>query len=471
MNMRQRIVPVILSGGSGTRLWPSSRTEQPKQFLPLIAGRSTFEDTLERVADENMFSAPVIITGQQFDFLVADQVRKVGMSARIIMEPMRRDSAAAITVAAELARQLAPDALLLTLAADHVVGDRPAFLRAVRAGVNAARNGRIVTFGIAPDSPATGYGYIEPGEAIDAGARSISRFIEKPNAERARELIRNGCLWNSGNFLFRADVMLDELARFEPAIHAATVAAVKLRKIETVGGVSFEQLDTASFEKSPTKSIDFAVMEKTERAAVVPSSYGWSDIGSWDALWNVSDKDDDGNVVNGAATLSASRNSFVSSEGIHAAVIGIEGLAIIATRDVVLVAPREVAGELKAVVAELEKQPSTRVLTERHQSNLTRWGSQQQAFSEGSANVRLLSLNHGKKVQLEAMAHKTLHLIVAKGNAEIAIEFVTSTARQGESFWVAGGQSCEVSNTGKTVLELVEVTVGAAAENAGKVEL
>ena len=351
-----RITPVILSGGAGTRLWPLSLQSRPKQFLPLLNGRSTFEDTLERIADTSVFAPPIVVTGQQFNFQVADELQRAGMAGHIVLEPMRRDSAAAIAVAAALSAEMnGPSSLLLVLAADHLVKDKQAFVATALAGAEAARQGCLVTFGIKPDKPATGYGYIAPGKPVDAEVRQVARFVEKPNAASAAELISQGCLWNSGNFLFRADILLEELLQFEPGIHKASTASAKTARVEKLGSMTSYSLAEAEFGANPSKSIDFAVMEKTERAAVIAADYDWSDLGSWDALWEVSAKDDAGNVVHGPVTLTGTSTSFISSSGTRTAVVGLSNIAVIVTDDIVLVGPRHMAAELKPLAAKFEE--------------------------------------------------------------------------------------------------------------------
>ncbi len=290
MTAEARIVPVILCGGAGTRLWPSSRESYPKQFLPLLGDRSTFEDTLARISDRSVFADPMIVTAEGFRFLVADQMTRSSVSGKLVLEPMRRDSGPAIAVAAELAHALDPSTVMLVLAADHVVMDHAAFVATAKAGLAAAQKGAIVTFGVVPSHPATGYGYIQPGETIADNVRAVANFIEKPDLERAEKLVADGFLWNSGNFMFRADAFLAELARFQPAMAEACRKAAEGVVPETVSNLTFLRMDAEAFASSPAKSVDYAVMELTDRAAVVNAPYDWSDLGSWDALWQIAPK-------------------------------------------------------------------------------------------------------------------------------------------------------------------------------------
>lgn len=353
MSNPTRIVPVILSGGAGTRLWPASRETYPKQFLPLLGAKSTFEETLGRVSDRAIFTDPVIVTGEDFRFLVADQLTRAGMTGRIVLEPMRRDSGPAIAVAAELIRASDPNAVMLVLAADHLVTDAAAFAATARAGLDAAEAGAIVTFGITPGHAATGYGYIRPGANMDGRVRMVGAFVEKPDVETAQRFLSEGYLWNSGNFLFRADVFLGELRNFEPEIAAAAEAVAQKVVVDRAGAITFERLDREAFAASPAKSVDYAVMERTDRAAVIEADYSWSDLGSWNALWDMSSKDAAGNAVRGNVSLADTRNSYVASEDIHTAVVGLDDIAVITTKDAVLVARRDVGNELKLLVSTL----------------------------------------------------------------------------------------------------------------------
>ena len=328
-----RLIPVVMCGGAGTRLWPVSRESMPKQFVPLVDERSTFQQVLGRIADAELFERPIIITNSDFRFIVAEQLRECDIEADIVLEPMRRDSAMAVAVAATLARERNPEAAVLILAADHVVRNVEAFKSACREAAIAAADGLIVTFGINPTFPATHYGYIRPGSKVNGGAAlAVEAFVEKPDAETAGDYVAENYLWNSGNFAFRADIMLEEIAHYEPEIAAAAKLAVE----GMARDLDFLRLPAEPFGQAPKKSIDYAVMERTDRAAVVPVDLGWSDVGSWSAVWDVMSHDADGNASTGSVVFHDSRNSLVRSEdAILTAVVGLEDIIVVATPDAV----------------------------------------------------------------------------------------------------------------------------------------
>lgn len=460
MAEKSRIVPVILSGGAGTRLWPASREAYPKQFLPLLGERSTFEETLRRVADPAIFADPVVVTGEDFRFLVADQLARAGTAGRIVLEPMRRDSGPAIAVAAELIAAADPDAVMLVLAADHLVSDAAAFAATAQAGLAAAEAGALVTFGIRPTHPATGYGYIRPGDMMDGRVRMVAAFVEKPDEARAQGFVAEGYLWNSGNFLFRADVFLAELARFEPAIAAAAKAVAGSIAVDTAGNVTFERIDREAFAASPAKSVDYAVMERTDRAAVIEADYSWSDLGSWESLWDMADKDDAGNAVRGAVSLSGTRNSYVASDDIHTAVIGLDDVAVVATKDAVLVAKRSVAAELKGLVADLRSLPETRRLADEHRKVLRPWGSYESVDRGERFQVKRIVVKPGARLSLQKHFHRAEHWIVVKGTATVEVDGVARIVRENESAYIPLGAWHRLTNEGKIQLELIEVQSG-----------
>src|SRR4029077_2736602 len=321
-----KIRPVIMCGGSGTRMWPESRESLPKQFIPLIGQRSTFQTIVGVVGDSSVFDPALVITNYEYRFRVAEQLREIGAEAEILLEPDRRDSAAAVGAAAAWAAAHDPETVVAVLAADHVFEDGKQFARLCAQAYAAANAGEIVTFGVTPDHPATGYGYIHPGAplALDPQVRRIERFVEKPDEARARAFIEDGYLWNSGNFVFRADVMLEELQRFEPEIATAAKAAVSAAKKD----LGFVVLDHDSFAKAPKTSIDYAVMERTEKAVVLTADVGWSDVGEWSAVWRLSPRDASGNALRGRAEAIDSSNVLVRSEEQLAAVIGLKDVVV-----------------------------------------------------------------------------------------------------------------------------------------------
>src|SRR5262249_35768707 len=346
--MSAHIVPVIMCGGVGTRLWPVSRERMPKQFVPLVGEGSTFQQVIARVSDPELFARPIIITNTDFRFVVAEQLRERGVEADIVLEPMRRDSGPAVAISALLAAERDRNALVLVLAADHLVR-KPDELRAVcrRAAAEAAE-GRMVTFGIEATYPATSYGYIRPGEKLNgASARTVEAFVEKPDAATAANYVAERYLWNSGNFLFHATTMLGEIERFEPTMAEAAKAAVA----GVTRDLDFVRLAAEPFARAPKKSIDYAVMQRTKLAAVVPTDLGWSDIGSWNTVWDVLDHDAAGNATEGPVVMLDSHNSLVrSEESVLTTVVGLDDVIVVSTGDAVLVSARAKAEEVKELV-------------------------------------------------------------------------------------------------------------------------
>jgi mannose-1-phosphate guanylyltransferase/mannose-6-phosphate isomerase len=335
--MANPIIPLIMCGGAGTRLWPASRENRPKQFLPLFGSYSTFQETIRRVSDPALFGRPIIVTNGQYRFLVAEQLAAIGAQADILLEPMRRDSGPAIVAGSEFARRRTKDAIVVALAADHVVTDAVAFAKVCAAAAQAAADNRIVTFGVRPTRAATEYGYIRAGAAIGADIFAIERFVEKPDASTAQRYLGEGYLWNSGNFLFRAELLLDEYRAFEPDSAAAIVSAV-----EAAGNdLNFVTLDPGAFARAAAKSIDYAVMERTKHAAVMPVSYGWSDVGSWQAVWELSSRDTADNAAQGSALFVDASGCYVAADKQLVTLYGLQNVVVVTTADAVLVAKRE----------------------------------------------------------------------------------------------------------------------------------
>ena len=451
-----RLIPVVMCGGAGTRLWPVSRESMPKQFVPLIDERSTFQQVLGRIADVELFERPIIITNSDFRFIVAEQLRECDIEADIVLEPMRRDSAMAVAVAAALAHERHPEAVVLILAADHVVRNVEAFKSACREAAIAAADGLIVTFGINPTFPATHYGYIRPGSKVNGGAAlAVEAFVEKPDAETATGYVAENYLWNSGNFAFRADVMLEEIARYEPDIAAAAKLAVE----GMARDLDFLRLPAEPFGQAPKKSIDYAVMERTDRAAVVPVDLGWSDVGSWSAVWDVMSHDADGNASTGSVVFHDSRNSLVRSEdAILTAVVGLEDIIVVATPDAVLVTSRDKAEQVKGLVEQLKAQ--NRRQADQHLRIYRPWGYYQGIDLGSRYQVKRIVVKPNAKLSLQKHFHRAEHWVVVRGTAEIAVGSEVRTVHENESAYIPIGSVHRLANPGKIPLELIEVQVG-----------
>jgi mannose-1-phosphate guanylyltransferase/mannose-6-phosphate isomerase len=449
------IIPVLLAGGTGTRLWPVSRDAMPKQFLPLDGQRSTYQQALTRVADGQVFSAPIVMTSGDFRFFARRQAEELGLAATVVLEPVRRDSAPAIAAAAMIARQRAPDAVVMTLAADHVIGDLDLFRAACLAGRAAALAGRIVTFGIRPTDPRTSYGYIRPGRVLEVqGVHAVDAFKEKPDAATAVGYVDEGYLWNSGNFLFRADVLLAELARFEPEMMHAVEAAVA----GAVDDLGFVRLDTEAFARAAQKSIDYAVMERTDRAAVVEGRFGWSDIGSWDAVFAVAERGAAGNAETGPVLAVDSENCLVHSDGRLTAVLGVKDLVVVTTPDAVLVMPRDRAEQVKGLVLKL-KEAGYHEATD-HRRVHRPWGYYESVDAGERFQVKRIVVAPGGMLSLQKHLHRAEHWVVVRGIAEVTIGDDVKILRENESIYVPSGAVHRLKNPGKIALELVEVQTG-----------
>ena len=454
----QLIVPVILCGGAGTRLWPVSREKMPKHFVPLIGNLTTFQQVLDRVNRNGLFAAPIIITNSDFRFVVAEQTRARGIKATIILEPQRRDSAAAIAAVSEFAIKRDPNAILLVVAADHLIPDADAFAEACRAALPAAAAGTVVTFGVEPTYPATSYGYISPKPCSNGSAvREVSAFVEKPDETTATEYIRDGFLWNSGNFMFRAAVILRELARFEPAILAAAKGAVD----NLVSDLDFIRLAEGPFAQAPRKSIDYAVMERTAHAGVLPVSFRWSDIGNWKSVWDVQKDiaDASGNVIEGPAEVLNTNNSLIrSEETVLTTVIGLDDVIVVTTADAVLVAAKREAERVKELVEHLRARNRNEALE--HRRVYRPWGFYQTADLGARYQVKRICVNSGGRLSLQKHFHRSEHWVVVRGVAEVTVGNEIRLVHENESVYVPIGAVHRLANPGKIPLELIEVQVG-----------
>jgi mannose-1-phosphate guanylyltransferase/mannose-6-phosphate isomerase len=451
--MPQKIQPVIMCGGAGTRVWPESRETMPKQFIALIGPRSTFQDSVLRVADP-IFEPPIVVTNYDYRFLVKEQLAEIGVEARIVTEPMRRDSGPAVAVAAVLAAERDSQTIVAMFASDHVITKAAEFHAVCAAAAEAAERGFIVTLGVKPTEPAIGYGYIRPGDAIAGGACKIDAFVEKPDRGTAELYVAAGYLWNSGNFFFRADMMLEELQAFEPEmVDAARAAIGKARQ-----DIGFLALDAESFGNSPKKSIDYAVMERTNKAAVVPADIGWSDVGNWDAVWKLSERDARGNSSYGEGLAIDSDNVHVRSTGLLTAVVGVRDVVVVSTQDAVLVLGRDQGDKVKQLVETL-REGQRREATE-HKRIYRPWGYYQSIDHGARYQVKRIVVTPGSRLSLQRHFHRAEHWVVVRGTAEVTRGEEQTIVHENESIFLPIGVVHRLANPGKINLELIEVQTG-----------
>jgi mannose-1-phosphate guanylyltransferase/mannose-6-phosphate isomerase len=448
------LIPLIMCGGAGTRLWPASRANRPKQFLPLFGPLSTFQETVRRVSDPALFGRPIVVTNGEYRFLVAEQLAAISVQADILLEPVRRDSGPAILAGAAYSLRRGGDPVVVALAADHVVSDPGAFAKVCTMAGSAALEDRIVMFGVQPTRPATEYGYIRPGNSIGPGLFVIERFSEKPDAETAVRYVGEGYLWNCGNFVFRAGFLLEEYRRFEPDSAADVTAAVEASSAD----IGFVALDAAAFARATAKSIDYALMERTARAAVMPVSYGWSDVGSWQTVWELSERDAAGNAVQGAAVFVDTRGSYVASEKQLVALFGLNNVVVVTTDDAVLVARREDGDGLRRVVSKLKEVAPA--LTEDHLKVHRPWGSYQSLDLGERYQVKRIVVKRGGRLSLQMHHHRAEHWVVVRGTARVTIDEAIKTLHENESIYVPSGSRHRLENPGKIDLELIEVQTG-----------
>ena len=456
--MASLIHPVILCGGAGTRLWPLSRTLEPKQLLALAGTRSLLRETVARTRDPARFAAPLILCNELHRFLIAEQLLEDGVEpAAVVLEPAARNTAPAVAAGALLLAAKDPDAVMLVMPSDHVIRDQEAFLAALASAAAAAAAGALVTFGIAPDGPETGYGYIERGAALPGveGAFSVARFVEKPNAETAAALLaKGGHSWNSGMFVFRARRYLDELGRLAPAMLAAVEAAVEQGADEH----DFVRLGAAAYEACPADSIDYAVMEKTADAAVVPADLGWSDVGAWSTLWEIAEKDADANVILGDVMAADAKRSYLRSDGPLLAAVGVEDLVVVATGDAVLVAPRDRVQEVKAVTETLAK--AGRSEHESHPLVRRPWGSYQTVDAGEGFQVKRIIVKPGARLSLQKHAQRAEHWVIVRGKARVTRNREVFDLEVDQSTYIPLGAVHRLENIGAEPLHLIEVQSG-----------
>ncbi len=454
-----QIVPVILAGGQGTRLWPLSRSARPKQFLPLTGASSLFQETLKRVSDPSRYVAPIVITNAEYRFVVAEQAQEIGVElAGILLEPVARNTTAAIAAGAVFTeRQSGPDTVIHILASDHAIEIDAGYWQSVDTAAAAAAAGRLVTFGIAPTGPETGYGYIEVGPERGDGTREVARFVEKPDSAKAEAMLRQGGFyWNSGMFMLGTGIFLEECRALSPESFEAAQGAVENARID----LDFVRLDEESFARAPNISVDYAIFERSKKVAVVPVNFPWSDLGSWDAVWKVSPKDKGQNAVVGAATLSNTTNSFVHSETAHVAIEGLDDVAVIATEDAVFVGRLSDSQKVGAMVKALRTQAETQAITEIHKTAYRPWGGYSSILNGARFQVKKLFVKPGKKLSLQKHHHRAEHWVVVSGTAEVTIDGKVTMLGENESIYLPLGCVHRLANPGKILLELIEVQTG-----------
>jgi mannose-1-phosphate guanylyltransferase/mannose-6-phosphate isomerase len=451
------IIPLILSGGSGTRLWPISRKNLPKQFLALTAAQTLFQQTVIRAARLPDAAPPIVVAADDHRFLAAEQLQELKVSgASILLEPAARNTAPAIAVGAFHALEKNPEAVLLVLPADHLIGDDDLFAEAVSRARPLAENGWLVTFGIRPDRAETGFGYIQRGEAIGGASFKVNQFVEKPESDLATRYVASGDYdWNSGVFMFRASRYLEELGKYAPEM----VEAARAAYIKANTDLDFIRLDAEAFAAAPSDSIDYAVMERTERAAVVPVSCGWSDIGSWDALWLSAAKDANGNSTEGDVIALGTHGSLIRSHARHlVATIGLEDVIVVTTPDATLVARRDASQEVKKVVDELKA--AGRTEHDLHRVVRRPWGSYDSLESGDRFQVKRIVVKPGAALSLQMHHHRAEHWIVVKGVAEVTCDDKVFLLAENESTYLPLGARHRLRNPGKVPVELIEVQSG-----------
>jgi len=454
------IVPVILAGGAGTRLWPLSRELHPKQMLQLTGTQSMLQTTLTRLDGLDGMAPPVVICNEAHRFMIAEQLREIGRRATILLEPVGRNTAPAIAAAALQAAGDASNPDLLVLPADHHIARPEAFHRVVTQGLRLTANAKLVTFGIVPTSPETGYGYIRKGAAHEKGpAFAIDAFVEKPDLETATGYLASGnYLWNSGMFLFRAEAILEEMRRLVPEMVTACEASIQQGRRD----LDFFRLEAQTFGTCPADSIDYAVMEKTQRGVVIPLDAGWDDLGSWEALWSVGPKDEQDNVTVGDTLLHDVQRSFVYAGSRLVAALGVDGHIIVETADAVFIAPRERVREVKHLVARLKaaKRPEALV----HRRIYRPWGWAESLVVAERYQVRHMLVRPGARISYQKHHHRAEHWVVVRGTAQVQRDQEAFMLKEDESTYIPIGMPHRLKNPGKIPLQIIEVRTGSYLE-------
>lgn len=454
--MTTKILPVIMAGGSGTRLWPLSRTQYPKQFLKLSPdGYTLLQATLLRL--KNLDCAdPILICNEEHRFLAAEQMREIGITAKIILEPEGKNTAPAITLAALYQTQQAKDSdtIMLVLAADHVITEQAQFEHSIMQALELAKHDKLVTFGIVPTHAETGYGYIEKGHAALNGFQ-VQRFVEKPDAATAEQYLESQkFLWNSGMFMFKADIYLNELQKYAQDIYSSCVASMQ----DTKADLDFIRIDKDAFKQCRSESIDYAVMEQTQDAVVVPLDANWNDVGSWSALWDIQNKDDQGNVIQGDVITVKSQNNYVFSESRLVSLLGVDNLVVIETKDAILVADKSKVQDIKKIVESIKEQGRTEHFC--HREVYRPWGKYDSIDHAERYQVKRITVKPGQKLSIQMHHHRSEHWIVVSGTAKIHKGKESFLLTENQSTYIPLGEIHALENPGKVQLELIEVQSG-----------
>ncbi|MFH1137321.1 MAG: mannose-1-phosphate guanylyltransferase/mannose-6-phosphate isomerase [Pseudomonadota bacterium] len=448
-------LPIIMAGGSGTRLWPLSRRLFPKQYLPLGGEISMLQQCVHRL-DGLPCQRPLLVCNEEHRFLAAEQMRRMDMEdASILLEPEGRNTAPAIALAALYATRDGRDPVLLVLAADHAISDIPGFHSSIKKALIPAERGQLVAFGISPKTPETGYGYIQVGDPLSDQGYAVKRFVEKPDAVTAASYLNSGdYYWNSGTFMFRAGMYLEELERFRPEMLASCRAAMERASLD----MNFIRPDKEAFLSCPSDSIDYAVMEKTDNAVVVPMNVGWCDVGSWAALWESTRRDEHGNSCQGDVIAKDTRNSLILSENRLVATLGVEGLVIVETKDAVLVAGMDKAQEIKSIVEELKREGRTEHIA--HRNVFRPWGSYDSLDKGDRYQVKRITVKPGAKLSVQMHHHRAEHWVVVSGTARVTNGTESILLTENQSTYIPLGQVHSLENPGAIPLELIEVQSG-----------
>ena len=459
--------PVLLCGGSGTRLWPLSRRALPKQFLPLISDQSLLQQTLQRLRGLSQLSAPIVVSSNDHRFLVADQLHEIGLTpSALILEPVARNTAPAVALAAFAALQTDPQAQLLVLPSDHIIGKVEEFHAAIRAAIPLAEQGYLTAFGIMPGRPETGYGYIQRGEAVTNQGFKVAQFVEKPDAARAQQFVDAGdFLWNSGMYLLDAQLYLSELHLHQPAVHEAARLAFERAERD----LDFLRAAPDAFAASPSISLDYGVMERTTRAAVVPADIEWNDVGSYAALWEIEDKDECGNVARGDIAFFDATGNYVRAEKQLVALLGVEDLVVVATADAILVTKKEHAQDVKKIVDRLRDQGLPQHDT--HKKVFRPWGSYEGVDKGERFQVKQLIVKPGQASSMQIHHHRSEHWVVVKGTAEVTLGDEKRLLSEDESIYIPLGVPHRIYNPGRIPMHFIEVQSGSYLEEDDIVRL